>query len=557
MTHTFSYSDRQMLLRSLKTDSFDLLVVGGGITGAGIARDAAMRGLKVALVEQNDFGSGTSSKSSKLIHGGLRYLEQMEFRLVFEGTSERALLMRQAPHLVRPLPFLFPVYEGAKFGPLAVNVGMWVYDTLALFKNYKNHRKLSRTETTGVEPELLANGLRASMLYYDCITDDARLTLETIQSAYSYGAVPLSYVQFRAPRHNAEGRVVGADCWDKLSGTQVVCNATVIISATGPWTNQVLETMGDSHPMVRPTKGVHIVVPRSRLPVQHAIVMTSVHDGRVVFAIPWEQSTVVGTTDTDYQGPIDDVYATIEDVDYLLETARHFFPKAELNRGDVRSSWAGLRPLVRDESDSPYDTSREHTITRNNRGYVTIAGGKLTTYRRMASECVAEAMSLLPPNRQAGRDACPTATEPLPGALGFDYRNDAENAAEEIGALCYAIARDSAEHLVVTYGAAWRKIVAKAIADPSLAERLDPALPHIRAEIHHAIEHEMALTLADFFFRRTHLHYHLADRGRQLAGGIADQMSVLLGWSGAQTAEQLDSYLNTIDDCMRWRVTKD
>lgn len=508
-------------------------------------------------MEQNDFGSGTSSKSSKLIHGGLRYLEQLEFRLVFEGTSERALLMRQAPHLVRPLPFLFPVYEGAKFGPLAVNVGMWVYDTLALFKNYKNHRKLSRTETTGLEPDLLAHGLRASMLYYDCITDDARLTLETIQSAHSHGAVPLSYVKFCTPCYNADGRVVGAECWDNLTKKRLHCQATVIVSATGPWTNQTLETMGESLPMIRPTKGVHIVLPKHRLPIQHAIVMTSVHDGRVVFAIPWEQSTVLGTTDTDFQGPIDDVHATIADVDYLLETARHYFPAANLSRDDVRSSWAGLRPLVRDESDSPYDTSREHTVTRNNRGYVTIAGGKLTTYRRMAADCVDEAMLLLPPNRQAGRNACPTGDKPLPGAVGFDFRNDADHATDEIGALCYAIARDSTEHLVVTYGSAWRKVVDKAIADPTLAARLDPSLPHIRAEIHHAIEHEMTLTLADFFYRRTHIHYHLPDRGRSLAGPVAKQMAALLGWTNEETKEQLDSYLGTVDDGMRWCITKD
>jgi len=378
----------------------DILVVGGGITGSGIARDAARRGLKVALVEMSDLASGTSSRSSKLVHGGLRYLEQYEFSLVFEAVSERRILMDIAPHLVNPLGFLFPVYKGSRKPLWMVNTGMWLYDGLSLFRSPRLHRNLEPKEVKVEEPALTTEKLTGAPLYYDCYTDDARLTLETALDATRAGATVATWARVVRFVKDEAGRVLGAVVRDEIGGEEKEIRAHAVVNATGPWTDDTIAmSRRIEHSLLRPTKGVHIVVDHHKLPVQHAVVCFHPVDGRVLFAIPWGEQTYIGTTDTDYDGDSGEVAADLADVDYLIEAAAAYFPEHRLQRDDVLSTWAGLRPLMRPATENKdideSAVSREHQIVVGQDGLITIAGGKLTTHRRMAAETVDTAVKLL------------------------------------------------------------------------------------------------------------------------------------------------------------------
>src|SRR5213083_407409 len=334
----------------------DLLVIGGGITGAGIARDAALRGIRTALVDKGDFGGGTSSHSSRLIHGGLRYLEQRAFRLVFEASRERRVLLTIAPHLVRPLAFLFPAYRGARVSAWRLRAGLWLYDLLAAFRNVRTHRWLGRRAVLRLEAGLRERDLQGAGLYYDAQADDARLVIATMRGA--------------------------------LSGATCTVRALVVVNATGPWLDRV-RRLDDprAEPLVRLTKGTHVVVPRQRLGNAHAVTLTSPIDGRVMFILPWGDQTYIGTTDTDEDASPDEVRATADDVIYLLRSANAFFPQARLAPTDVVGTWAGLRPLLAPPRDvSASDVSREHRIVESPSGLITIAGGKLTTYRVMGQD---------------------------------------------------------------------------------------------------------------------------------------------------------------------------
>jgi len=550
---SFSPQHRSDQLTRMRGETFDILVVGGGITGAGIARDAAMRGLRVALVEQSDFASGTSSKSSKLIHGGLRYLEQADFRLVFEGTAERARLMKQAPHVVRPLPFVYPVYKNSRRGPLVIQFGMWLYDLLALFRNFKMHRRLNVRGSAEVAPGLLTDGLRASMLYYDGLTDDARLTLENILAAHQHGAAIGNHLEMTGPLRNEAGRITGARIHDRLTGDEFELNSHVMIHAVGPWTNAVLGRHGaECADMIRPTRGVHLLVSQARLPCDHAIVMNSIQDGRVVFVIPWEGNVAIGTTDTDHTEGPDSVHATREDVDYLLETVNHFFPEAGLVDGDIRSTWAGLRPLVRDDGASAYDTSREHTILVHPEGRVTIAGGKLTTYRKMAEQCVLRALPLLPPDRSQGKKGSVTRTVPLPGAQDFDLTTEGDDAVEEMCTGALQASPSTSRRLLRTHGARWRLLQARVEAHPVLARVLDVMTGVTAAEIEHAVLEEMGMTLEDVMTRRTPLFHHGEDQGLPVVDSVASQMGELLDWSDEERTRNIHAYRQTVADARRW-----
>ena len=399
---TLGSMSRAELFSRLQATQFDLLVVGGGITGAGIARDAALRGLQVALVERSDLARGTSSASSKLIHGGLRYLEQYEFALVRESVRERALLTKNAPHLARPLPFLFPVYEQSGVKPWEIRAGMWLYDVLALFGNYRNHKILSRNQTRRMAPLLDFNGLRTCAHYYDCLTDDGRLTAETALDARARGAVVATYCEAIEFTVDSAGRTTGAWVKDRLDEAsltgegretpRIPVRAKVTVVAAGPWTDSVLAGK-IQRPLLRPTKGSHVVLDRERLPIDQAVVIKSRLDGRVLFAIPWAQRTVLGTTDTDACEPPDAVEASSEDVDYLLGSANAYFPSLHAQPKDVISTWSGLRPLMAaGEGLDPSEVSREHAIVNVDPGLLAIAGGKLTTYRLMAEQAVDQAL---------------------------------------------------------------------------------------------------------------------------------------------------------------------
>src|SRR5262249_42951967 len=402
-----------------------VVVIGGGITGAGIARDAALRGLKVALYEKGDYASGTSSKSSKLVHGGLRYLEHGEIGLVFESVSERRIQTRVAPHLVRPLPFRIPIHKGVRPGFEIMNFGLWLYDSLALFRAPRLHKTFRGTKAAlALEPQLRPEGLRGALEYYDCATDDARLVIENAIDAVALGADCHTYTEVLRFERRADQRITGVVVRDRIHDKTWTVNCRVVVLAAGAWTDEMINRFEIplGRPLLRRTKGVHVVLPRDRLPLARAITLISPVDGRVMFAIPWRERTVLGTTDTDFTGSADEVAADADDVKYLCDSGNGYFPGADLKPTDVIATWAGLRPLIAappnvDES----DVSREHEVFSRNDGLVIIAGGKLTTYRRMARQAVTTTLKLLDElGEQVEHTRASTKGRPLPGAVGIE-----------------------------------------------------------------------------------------------------------------------------------------
>jgi glycerol-3-phosphate dehydrogenase len=378
-----------------------LLVIGGGIVGAGVARDAAMRGLSVALVERNDFASGTSSRSSRLLHGGLRYLAQGRLRLVREAGTEKMVLQRIAPHLTRPMPFVFPTYRGTEWKLWKLRIGVKLYDWLSAGRNFAPSGSMRPEEVASLLPGLNPQGLTGAVRYFDAVTQDARLVIDTLRSAARHGATVLNYVAFDSAKRQA-------DRWhcrltDKLSNAPVEVAARMIVNAAGAWADRFPQ----SHVRLRLTKGVHLVIPRARLPVPECAVMT---DGpRILFAIPWGERTILGTTDTDYAGDPDAVACEPADVESILDVARRTFIAANIDPTCITGTWAGLRPLVADPSGRPSDISRAHEIHMTEPGWIDVTGGKLTTYRLMAEQTVDRVVACLNFNVSP----CTTATEPL------------------------------------------------------------------------------------------------------------------------------------------------
>ena len=540
---------------SLGHDDFDLVVLGGGITGAGIARDAALRGLKVALFEKNDFGSGTSSKSSKLIHGGLRYLENGEIGLVFESVSERRVQSLMAPHLVRPLPFLVPIYEDNRVGLETMNLGLWIYDTLALFRAHRMHKTFRGKKAKKLEPLILHENLKGALEYYDCFTDDARLVLENILAAAEAGAECHSYTEVVSIERNREhDRVSAVVVRDRMTGEQTTVRTRSVLVAAGPWTDTIAGPLGikfKSH-VLRPTKGVHLVFPAEKLPLERAVTIISPVDGRVMFAIPWRKRIVIGTTDTDFEGSVDEVHASPEDARYLCESANAYFPSANFSPDDVIATWAGLRPLINEESEDESDVSREHQIFIQDDGVIVIAGGKLTTYRIMAKEIVRAAVRWL---RDNGGDALDdrkivrprTKKRPLPGADGLE-----ELSAKGIKKLAKALAkaheldRELADHLAMTYGVRAHKIARLISGAPTLGEPMQDDLPHVWAEIDFAVTEDLAKTVDDVLSRRVPLLLIGRDQGLDIADRVADRIAQLLSWTSETRDKELQRYKDTV-----------
>jgi glycerol-3-phosphate dehydrogenase len=483
--------------------TFDVLVIGGGATGAGVARDAALRGLTTALVERDDFASGTSSRSSRLIHGGVRYLEYGHFHLVFEASRERRTLMRIAPHLVRPLAFTWPVYAGARVPRWKLGAGLLLYDALALFRNVSPHRRLSAPEVLIAEPALGADGLVGGAQYYDAATDDARLTLATAMAAAEAGAVVLNHAPVRALRHSADGAVIGAVVHDEFGASPIHVSARVVVNAAGPWSDTIRRLDEPTAPAgVLGTKGVHLSVPAARVGNRGAVTLLSRIDGRVMFVLPAGDQTIIGTTDTTTTATPDEVRATEADIDYLLTSVNGCFPAAALQRSDVISAWAGIRPLIAASAPvDPGSASREHAIERSPSGVISVSGGKLTTYRSMAAETVDVVEHAL------GRVPTVSRTDVLP--LPGDRRP-----------------------------AIW----ALADNDPDLLMPLSPGLPYIGAEAVYAAQAELACTLSDVLVRRTHVAFETRDAGRAAARVVASILAPRLGWTEAETARQLERY---------------
>ena len=556
-----SMTRESMWKRLEAADDVDVLVIGGGIVGAGVARDASRRGLSVAVVEMNDLASGTSSRSSKLVHGGLRYLEQYEFGLVFESVSERRILMDLAPHLVNPLGFLFPVYQGSRHNLLMIRAGMWLYDGLSLFRSPKRHRQLSSKDVETEEPALKSEGLKGAPLYYDCSTDDARLTLENAIDASRHGAIVTTYAKVESIMKGPSGRVRGALVRDLVGGRTKEIRARAIVNATGPWTDATIALTNGADAkaahMLRPTKGVHIVVDHARLPVNHAVVCYHPDDGRVLFAIPWGDRTYVGTTDTDYEGDPADVAATRDDVRYLLRATSAYFPSQSVVEADVISTWAGLRPLIAETGVSESQVSREHQIVVGHDGLVTIAGGKLTTYRRMAAEIVDTVVRVLEMSRELKKELVPSRTDkdPLPGGEGWPEDDDhAKVAARVREASKGAFDEETSLSLAGHYGMRALVLAERAASDPSAAARIVAGRPERFVQVDFAVEEELAATLVDLFLRRTQLFLRDHDQGLGVVHAVAARMAQRLGWDEARTSAEIAAYEAEVARSRRWQA---
>lgn len=488
---------RSESLTELSSRTFDALIVGGGITGAGIARDAAIRGLRVALVDKGDFASGTSSRSSRLIHGGVRYLEHGYLHLVFEASAERRRLLRLAPHLVQPLAFTWPVYAGQRLPLWKLGAGLGVYDLLSLFRNVERHKRLTTGQVLADEPRLNPHQLRGGVRYYDAATSDTRLTLANILDARRHGAITVNHAALTGVARASGVRV--ASISNVLTDERLELRVRVLVNATGPWSDEVRRLDGSATAAgVQGSKGAHIAVPRDRVGNNDALTLLHPVDGRVMFALPAGPNTIIGTTDTFTGISPDEVRANKTDVAYLLEAANEFFPDARLHRHDVVAAWAGIRPLL-PSGGSPVQASREHEILRTD-GSVTITGGKLTTYRVMAGQVVDAVQRELRMPRRA------TATGELP--LPDESR--------DIQALCES-------------------------ADELRAE-LVPRLPYRMGEMQWGVEQELACTLGDLLIRRTHVAFETRDNGRAAARRVAPFVAPLLGWDASRQDRELERY---------------
>ncbi len=571
-------------------DFCDMVVVGGGITGAAIARDAALRGLRVMLLEKGDFASGTSSKSSKLIHGGLRYLEHAQVGLVYESVSERAVQSRLAPHLVKPLSFLVPVYRGAKPGLELMNIGLWLYDCLALFRAPKFHKTVRGAKAAKLEPRLRCEGLRGAIEYYDCVTDDARLVLENVLDARDAGAVCRSHTEVVELIRGDGDRVDGVRARDLVSGEECTVHARMVVLATGAWTDEASHRwrLEPGRKFLRLTKGVHAVFPADILPLTRAVTMRSPLDGRPMFAVPWRGRIFLGTTDTDFSGSADRVYADADDIAYLCDSANHYFPEAGFSPQRVIATWAGLRPLIREEGvSSASAVSREHEIFVRDDGVILIAGGKLTTYRLMAKQVLDRALVWLKTHESAAMaehaaiSPCMTKDRPLPGARGLSQATwqgvknlaaelmraaiggmgasaDADSAADTRpdtgGGVRAFIDSKVAHHLAEMYGSRAHDVLAMAQAPggDDRWERMQGDLPFIWAEVHFAVVSDMARTVDDVLSRRVPLLLLGRDQGLDVVLRVAEVMAGYLGWDDSEVRRQVAHYQRVVADTRRF-----
>ncbi len=541
---TFSADDRQHFLQRLKHQTYDIAIIGGGITGAGAARDAASRGLKVALIEAADFASGTSSRSSKLIHGGIRYLENLEFHLVFEALSERQRLFELAPHLVHPLRFLLPLYKSSRVPAWKMGLGMWLYDALSLFEAPELNQFLDTEEVRREFPALQTRDLEGAFAYYDAYMDDDRLVLETLRSAHSHGADMVNYVQATGAQFTG-GRVSAIECKDVLSGQPFHLKARHVISSVGPWTDRVGEMLLKKwKKTLRPSKGVHLTFNKNRFQLHDAVVMGA--ESRIVFAIPRHEMVIVGTTDTDYPGDPVKVRTEEEDVHYLMQVIDKYFPGAKITRKDIVGCYAGVRPLIDDGSQTESKTSREHVIWTDPTGITFVAGGKYTTYRNMAQQTVEEVLggahspfhiedrvkyahsqTLLPLN--------PLVTENLLERAKTEHEKWARD-----WSLPPSITKALADRHGLEAEMIWRE------ARPLRLKIKDPEEWMWCAEALHAITHTMCLTLTDFYLRRTHLVLAREDHGLPFAKNIAQVMGVRLGWDSKRQSEEINALQNQL-----------
>ncbi|MGH2353228.1 MAG: glycerol-3-phosphate dehydrogenase/oxidase [Chloroflexota bacterium] len=531
-----SLGNRAAQVARLRGESFDLLVVGGGITGAGVAWDAAAGGLRVGLIERADFASGTSSRSSKLIHGGLRYLAQGQLRLTREAVAERGRLRRLAPHLIELLAFAFPIFHGSA-ERLQLTAGLWLYDAFAAGSGAPRHGWLDKRQTLALAPGLREDGLSGAFIYRDARTDDARLVVEVLRGAVARGAAVANHVAMQGLL-TAKGQVVGVAAEDHVAGAPFEIRARCVVLATGVWLDRLLPPTGGAR--LRPAKGVHLFLRPEHVPQDTAFYLSTTGDGRLIFVIPWLGHTMIGTTDTIYNGDLAAPRATADDVRYLLDGVNRAFPAAGLTPADVLSSQAGLRPLIAAGDGSTGALSREDRIFETDTGAIAIAGGKLTTFRKMAEKVVDLAAKRLGGSRGAGRS--PTAHLPLGG---FVQPLDAPAyAAWRNAALAAAPAAERMKRarLIERYGAHYPAVEALLDDDPELGEPLVPGQPVLSAEALFAVRHEQASTIGDVLGQRLRLALLTRDHGLSAAETVANLLAREHGWDERQRQLAVEQY---------------
>ncbi len=538
MTTPLSPENRSAALGRLATEEVDVLVVGGGVTGAGIALDAVTRGLSCGLIEQRDLASGTSSRSSKLIHGGLRYLEMLDFRLVREALQERGLLLtRLAPHLVRPVPFLYPLTH--HWERPYIGAGMVLYDSFAKAGKYPMgvpmHRHLSKRHALRIFPDLKAETLTGAVQYYDCQVDDARHTMLLARTAAHHGALVATRTRVTGFVREGE-RVTGVTARDLETGREIVVRAKVVVNAAGVWTDEIQEMVGGRGVLnVQASKGIHLVVPRDRIRSETGIILRT--EKSVLFVIPWGRHWIIGTTDTAWDLDKAHPAASKADIEYLLEHVNSIL-REPLRHEDVEGVYAGLRPLLRGESDQTSRFSREHVVVTPVPGLVLVAGGKYTTYRVMAEDAVDAAAHSI------GGGVPPSITDrvPLLGAEGYETRRN------QVGALAEraGVHRARIEHLLGRYGDLVDQVLDLVEADRELGDPLPGAEDYLRAEVVYAVTHEGARHLDDVLTRRTRISIEVFDRGVGAARPAAELMAGPLGWDKAAVDDEVDHYLRRV-----------
>jgi glycerol-3-phosphate dehydrogenase len=540
---TFSALRREDQLKIISEEQYDLLIIGGGITGAGIALDASLRGMKVALIDMQDFAAGTSSRSTKLVHGGLRYLKQFQVGLVAEVGKERAIVYENGPHVTKPEWMLLPLHKGGTFGPLSTSIGLRVYDYLAGVKKSERRRMLTRDETISKEPLIKREGLKGGGYYVEYRTDDARLTIEVIKAAFENGANLINYVKAEVFIYQNE-TIIGVTAKDMLTNKVVNITSKKVVNAGGPWVDNIRKKdYSRNNKQLRLTKGVHLVIDQAVFPLQQAVYFDT-PDGRMVFAIPRDGKTYVGTTDTFYGEDATRPKMLEEDRDYILNAIHFMFPKVKVTAKDIESSWAGVRPLIYEEGKDPSEISRKDEIWEGESGLITIAGGKLTGYRKMA-ESVVDLIAKRLDEKGQFFNGSQTKTYPISGGdVGGSKGFHEYSSLKEIEAAEYGFTQKDGRRLVQMYGSNVNELFYYGKTF-STAENTK-LTKTVYAQLMYSIEHEMAATPADFFIRRTGALFFDINWVRTWKDEVLSFMEKKLGWTKKQTAfykEELETEL--------------
>ncbi|MFW9865919.1 MAG: glycerol-3-phosphate dehydrogenase/oxidase [Candidatus Thorarchaeota archaeon] len=542
---SWNYKNRDEIIRRLQKNDYDIIIIGAGITGAGVAREAALRGLKVAVIDMQDFAAGTSSRSSKLAHGGIRYLGIGDFDLVHESTTERNWLTAHLPHLVRPIPFLFVHLEDGKYNKRTIMSAVKIYDFLGNkdtdFKIYNEHKWYKPEELFELEPEFIREGNLGGAVYYDTNVDDARLTIETLKEAVVRDADVVNYCKVNG-YIKENGTIIGVRCRDLENDTEFNIHGTLVINATGIWTDELLEMYPNDlpKPLIRPTKGVHVQFRRKHVKNKMATIIRSISDDRAFFVVPRNKNfTIIGTTDTDYKGDLANPFCEKEDADYLLESVKHYFPNAELDYDNIISTYAGIRPLVMQKGKSESEVSRKHTIFFTGDGLLTITGGKLTAFRNMAEDLFKEIelKNIFPDIK---REKNFSKRKYLISLEKKDWLKTLEKSNIKLD-------DDVADHLYRQYGKGALKILEIIRENESYREKLLEENDFIKAEIIYCLRYELTPHLIDLFCRRTEMALWINHKkAEEVANVVAELIASEYSWARERVNQEIEQYLDYI-----------